>query len=362
MRAVLILAAAGIVLAATVLAGCGAEAAAPATGAGGGKPAARAFPVAVATVVEAEADVVVRSPGTVEPQERVQVVARVDGMVESVAFREGDRVDADTVLAIIDAERYALAAEVAAAGLQIAEAELVEAVTGNERRDALGDRVSQDERALWQARRAVAEARVRQRRAEVALADLDRRHTRVRAAVPGVIQERLVQTGAQVDAGDVIATLLRDEPPRLHFTVTVEQAGDLSLGTEVACGDPAGPAVLRFIGGEADPATRRVAVIADCAAGSTLRPGAFVDVAITAARRRLPVVPLSAIVTGEDGHVVYVVDGDRVRRTAITPGRRGEDGRCEVLSGIEAGQVVVVRGAQSLGDGAAIRVVEQVGG
>src|SRR5690606_32336509 len=104
-----------------------------------------------------------------------------------------------------------------------AEAEFAEALAGNERRDALGDRVTQDERAQWQARRAVAEARVRQRRAEVALADLDRRHTQVRAAVPGVIERRLVQTGAQVDAGDVIATLLRDEAPRIHFTVTVEQ-------------------------------------------------------------------------------------------------------------------------------------------
>src|SRR5690606_7264599 len=150
MRAALVLLAASVVLVATILSGCGAEAAAPAAGAGGGgKPAVRAFPVAVATVVEAEADVVVRSPGTVEPRERVQVVARVDGMVESVGFREGDRVGADTVLAVIDAERYALAAEVAAAELQIAEAEFAEALAGNERRDALGDRVTQDERAQW---------------------------------------------------------------------------------------------------------------------------------------------------------------------------------------------------------------------
>ena len=53
---------------------------------------------------------------------------------------------------------------------------------------------------------------------------------------------------------------------------------------------------------------------------------------------------------------VYVVENGAARYTAITTGLNG-DGVTEVLSGLSAGQQLVVIGQQYLSDGDAVRIV-----
>ncbi|MBL9027821.1 MAG: efflux RND transporter permease subunit [Myxococcales bacterium] len=62
------------------------------------------------------------APGTIEAFERVQVTARVAGVVDKVAFAEGQTVAKGDTLVIIDSERYALGVNSAKAALEKAEA------------------------------------------------------------------------------------------------------------------------------------------------------------------------------------------------------------------------------------------------
>jgi len=70
------------------------------------------------------------------------------------------------------------------------------------------------------------------------------------------------------------------------------------------------------------------------------------------------VVPRSAVQSGQGGNFVWVVSEDVARRRAVTVGANlGE--RIEISSGVNAGDKVVVRGAERLsGDTADVRVVE----
>src|SRR5688500_12056521 len=67
------------------------------------------FPVEVAEVEAQRVEYTVTAVGSVEPYERVQVTARVAGVVERVRFREGDKVTPGRVLVEIEPQRYRVA-------------------------------------------------------------------------------------------------------------------------------------------------------------------------------------------------------------------------------------------------------------
>jgi membrane fusion protein (multidrug efflux system)/multidrug efflux system membrane fusion protein len=69
-----------------------------------------------------------------------------------------------------------------------------------------------------------------------------------------------------------------------------------------------------------------------------------------------PVVPQIAIRPTERGFVAFVVEDDVARERVLTLGMRTPDGRAEVRAGLAAGELLVVRGAEALRDGALVRV------
>ncbi len=86
---------------------------------GGG---AGGFAVELLTLESKKIDYVVTAPGSVEAFERVQVTARVAGVVDKVAFTDGQTVKKGDVLVLIDAERYRLSVNSARAAREKTEA------------------------------------------------------------------------------------------------------------------------------------------------------------------------------------------------------------------------------------------------
>lgn len=80
----------------------------------------------------------------------------------------------------------------------------------------------------------------------------------------------------------------------------------------------------------------------------------WVEAAATAAALR---VPYDAVMQRGDRYYAYVVDGEHVVRRNVTLGLGGLD-HVEVVSGLDAGDRVVIRGQHRLSDGVPIRVVE----
>jgi membrane fusion protein (multidrug efflux system) len=87
-----------------------------------------------------------------------------------------------------------------------------------------------------------------------------------------------------------------------------------------------------------------------------LRPGMFVEVTIVAERREaVPVVPRDAVVERGGKRVVFVLRSSTVSQREVVLGL-GDDEVVEVREGVVAGEKVVVRGLQTLADGARVRV------
>jgi multidrug efflux system membrane fusion protein len=100
-----------------------------------------------------------------------------------------------------------------------------------------------------------------------------------------------------------------------------------------------------------------VARVDDPARGA-LRPGTFAEVTIPiGSRAHAPSVPQTALRASERGTLAYVVENGVARERVVEPGLRTESGLVEVRRGLEAGETLVVRGAEALSDGARVRVI-----
>ncbi len=314
------------------------------------------------------------------------VAARVGGAVAQISVEVGDRVEAGETLAVIDRDRFAAEhdlkkARVVQAEAEIAAAEAEAALRRQElarierlrRSPAFNEGRFEDKRqevamadgALGQARAELASAEAELRLARIAL-----RETEVRAPYEGVVSRRHTEIGSHVDGGGAIVSLVNDRCVEIEADVPAARLGGLVPGTRVAfrledtTGNPvagvdiAGSAFVRAVVPEENPLTRtRIArfevdsdEIADVAAGRS------VVVAIPAGEgREVVTVHKDALLTRHGQRVVFVVvDGTAESRSVQLGESVGS--RFEVVDGLSAGDLAVVRGNERLRAGQAVRI------
>lgn len=338
-------------------------------GAAGGGPgkAKLAFPVEVVPIAAERVEYTVTAVGSVDAFERVQVTARVAGVVEHVRFSEGDVVKKGTVLVEIDPARYNLAVRRAKATLDRAQATEAEAKMNLARRDtttAENEGVfSKEDIEGWRTRLRTSSAQAAESRAALDEANLNLRDAYVRAPIDGKMQTRTVQTGQFVQAGTVLGTALQRDPLLLRFSVPEADAPSLHAGMvarfRVTGDEHVHSAKITLVSDASDPATRMVPVVAqiDSEHKDSLRPGSFADVTISiGTNEAAPVIPQTAIRPSEKGFLAFVVENDIAQQRILTLGMRTSDGRVEVRKGLSAGEKLVVRGAEPLKQGASVKV------
>ncbi len=380
-----------LLLLAASAAGCG-----PAKPAASGPPRSRAYRVSVRPVEVRPLDYAVEAVGSIEAYDVVTVPARVSGTIESLGFDEGDAVTPDQVLAVVDGRRHVLEvaeakAAVGRAGasvgsaearVHLAEAVLREAETALDRRKGLRGKnpgwVTEDElttleSAAERARAGLEEARagntvalaqVEEERTRLALAERRDQDARVRSPLAGVIERRRVSPGQYVKEGDAVATLVDVSRLRARFRVSEAESVKIRRGQVVEVRVAAFPgrafaAEVFHVNATADPSTRMVECLAsvkDPPAG--FRPGFFASVRALVERKDAAIViPVAAVIPGEKGFSAFVAVDGKARRRPLRLGLHTRDDAVEVVSGLEAGEALVVEGAGSLEDGVPLEVV-----
>lgn len=338
-------------------------------GGGPGGRGAMQFPVEAAPVQARDVEYAIHAVGAVEAFERIQITARVAGALDRVRFREGEEVKKGTVLAEIEPSRYALAVTSARAALERARAELADAEAGFARREAVNQKspglLPAEEIESFRTRARSAAAQVSAAKAALDQAELNLRDAYVRAPMDGTLQSRSVQTGQYVQPGTVLATLLQREPLLLRFSVPESDATRLKPGllarfTTRDAGDTF-TAKLTYVAASADAASRMVAVTGEVTGegAKVLRPGAFATVTVpVGSASNAPVIPQTAVRPSERGFLAFVVEGGKARERVLELGLRTAEGLVEVRQGLKVGEQLVVRGAEALREGAAVKVVE----
>jgi multidrug efflux system membrane fusion protein len=340
-------------------------------GGGGGRGRHRQNgPVVVVTapVVQQDVPVNVAGIGAVEAFNTVTVRARVDGLLEKIAFTEGQEVKAGDLLAQIDPRVYEARLSQAQGIKAKDEAHLANAKLDLDRAVRLGQFATQQ--TVDTARTLVRqlEGTLQTDQANIDAAALDLEYTSIRAPISGRTGVRLIDAGnfvrARESSGIVIITQL--EPISVSFSLpqqyleTVQQT--LAKGqVPVAALDADGKrvweeGVLAVLDNRIDAQTGTIRLKATFAnAGRKLWPGQFVNV-----RVRLDtvkdgtVVPSAAVQRNAGGTFAYVVDPEN--RVEMQPIKVSQiDGGIAVVeSGLEPGQQVVITSQEQLRPGASV--------
>lgn len=358
----------GLLVALGGLAGCDAKKdAAPASGKKGGRQAL-VFAADVMPVEARPVEYEVTAPGTIDAFERVQVTSRVAGVVDRVAFTEGQTVKKGDALVVIDSERFRLSVNSSQAALDKVQAAQKDVEAMVARREGASDShpglIPGEELETYRTRALTAKADTQVAVEALKTAQLNLRDSSVRAPMEGIIQTRTVETGQYVQPGYVMATLLRKDPMLLRFQVEPSEAPRIKPGMTAKFTmretQREFAARVTLVAAAADLVTHMVPVTAELTESDHkywLRPGAFCDVAVPigSGERKAPVIPRLATRATDHGYVAYVVEGDVARERVLILGMNTRDGWVEVREGLAAGDRLVVRGAEALVDGAKVK-------
>lgn len=361
----------GALLMALLVGGCGSE-----------QPAAPLPPEVGIIVVEPHAiDNVAEAPGRVQAIRTAQVRARVDGIVQRRLYDEGSDVKVGQELFLIDPQQLRASLNAVEASLVRAEATAANAAQDVERYKGLVEdqAISKQEYDAAVARLRTAEADVAQVRAQEESAKLSLSYTRVTAPIAGQAGRAQVTEGALVSASaaTLLTTIEQLHPIFVNFSQS--SADLLRIRSEVARGTVKVPELgrvavqltledgshyahtghLDFLALSIDEATGTAAVRAEFPNPQrVLLPGQFVRARIEAGvRPNAFVVPQRAVtLTAKGASAMIVGNDDVVVARPITVGDlRG--GSWVVLSGLEAGDRVIVDGLQKVQAGSKVRPV-----
>jgi membrane fusion protein (multidrug efflux system) len=356
---------------ALVLAACGSKA----------PPAPAQVPVEVKVVTVEPSSTITYADkvGEVRGSQEVDLRARVSGILLQTHFEDGTLVEKDQLLFSIDAREYRAQVNSARAQLASAEANLYRARQDVARYEPLlaDEAIARQvyDNAVATARQA--QAQVEASRAALQEAELGIEYAEVRAPLHGRIGAAQVFPGGLVTAGQTeLATISADDPAWVYFTISEAELLDFERrmnGREVGADDPIRkvqlllsdgsiyplPGRISFGDRALDPTTGTYQLRAEFPnPGHALLPGLFARVRATGSKLdNALIVPDRAVQEQLGRYFLTVVgEGDKAEMRPVTLGQRFGN-RQVIVSGLAAGDRVVVEGIQKARPGTPLKVV-----
>ncbi len=196
-------------------------------------------------------------------------------------------------------------------------------------------------------------------KAQLTGTQLQLRYARVIAPDDGVISARSATVGAVYGNGQELFRMIRQNRLEWRGELNAAQMARVSAGQRIELELPDGTpawATVRELAPSLDNQTRLGLAYADIDPGSTARSGMYAKGRVELSQSPAVVIPAASVVV-RDGrsYVPKVVDQDRISLQAVTVGRR-QISEVEIVSGVSAGDNVVVQGAGFLNEGDRVRV------
>lgn len=308
-----------------------------------------------ARVIRAEsrtADVVVR--GRTEADRSVSVLAETSGPVVELPVDKGDRVEAGDVLCRIRVDARNARIEEAREAVEQARIEYQGALR-------LAEKGYQSETAIASAR-----ARLAARRADLQQRELDLEHTHVRAPFAGIIEERPVELGAFLQAGNVCARLIDPDPMMLVGQVAEREVGRIRPGDpghgKLITGETVTGEVA-FVARSAAASTRTFRVeVAVANADASLRSGITTEIRLPVEQFRAHHLPSALLALDDAGRLgVRILDEDnRVRFVNVDV--ISDTGSGIWVSGLPDPATLITVGQELVTPGEQVEVTFEAGG
>ena len=383
---------------AIVAAGCSAQPEAQAAGAAGEGGQAAIKTVKIAEIQRMQIAAPQEQVADVLASAQVSVVAKAGGDVKKLVRERGETVQAGDALVELDDTDARLSREQAQLQLEsarlqlesgrkqweqnVAKLELAVAEAAKAYNKALNDyekgligksELNQAETAYKNAKAdldllletSVTGLELQAEAAELAvqLADRNLAHYRISAPIGGILTQLNVQEGMTVSPGFVIGEIQQIDPIKIRTVLSADAAGKVRGKKELSF----------YVPGDGRMHAGTVTYLADVMDAQTggyelnlsapnpdraLKPGMKVQVRLTEDEDEVvTVVPTTSIVREGSETFVFVLDGSVARKRKVALGRLNGLNQ-EVLSGVSAGEKLIVSGQHQLKDGEEVKVAE----
>lgn len=324
--------------------------------------------VDVATPVQRPVTRYIEATGNTAPIKSVDLVARVQGFLQTIDYQDGAFVKQGTQLFTIEPETYKLKLEQAQAAEAGAQASLRQAEADYKRQAELVQRqaVSQATLDTSTSTRDNAQANLQQAQANTRLAGVNYRYTKVTAPFDGIVSAHMVSIGELVGVSSPtqLATIVAMDPIYVNFTVNEQdvlriraeaarrgltptdlQQFPIQVGLQTETGYPH-QGHLDYVSPTLNSSTGTLAVRGLVPNDKrVLLPGYFVRVRVPFDQEKTALlVPDTALGSDQGGRYLLVVTGDNLveqRKVQIGP---VDNGLRVIESGLKPDDRVVIAG------------------
>jgi RND family efflux transporter MFP subunit len=314
--------------------------------------------VKVETVETAELTKLMELTGSVTPTKTAKLASPAEGPVEvckigDCKVREGDSVKTGQKLFQIGRN-------------QAGEAQLASARQALQEQTADLQRMEQLAEAGAIPGAQVDTVRSRHENAKAQLAKSLESHSDYSVTVPwdGIVAKVRVTEGEYVAPRAILAEIFDPKSLVVQFAVPEVQATEVAIGMAVLVELDAHPgktlkAEITRVFPNLDEKTRTRAVEATLREKVELLPGMFARVRVVLARiaEAVSVPAYSLVATPDGGRVAFVVEDGKAVRRKLETGLE-VNGRVQILTGLQAGDKLIVAGQEKLKDGAMVKAME----
>ncbi|WP_297773607.1 efflux RND transporter periplasmic adaptor subunit [uncultured Roseovarius sp.] len=316
------------------------------------KPQRGARPVSV-EVARAERRLMqktIEAVGTTRAMQSIDIVPETDGRLVDLAIRPGTEVTKGDILAQLDDT-------IQRADLAEAEAVLVE-----QRQTLDRTRLLRQTNAVSQASEEEAVARLAEAEAEVERARRRLSDRVITAPFSGVVGLTNYTIGARVTEGQVLTRLDDLNQVEVEFSLPETvfarvRQGQAIIAHSAAFADRSFTGTVDVVDSRIDPLSRSFrarALIPN--PDSALPAGMFLSLTLVLEESEQITVPEEALIFQAAETYVFVPEDGKASRRVVIAGQR-KDGQVSIISGLESGEEVLIRGLQRVRDGTPLNII-----
>lgn len=340
-------------------------------------PVSKPLEITVIEVLQQDVRLESEYTGQTFGQSDIQINPRVDGVIESLNFKEGSVVTKGELLYTIDPLQIQTRVSQAQGALAESQASLSKTKSDLEMVEPLAKMNALSQRELIAAKEAynASVARMSASTASLENAKIELSYCRITAPITGLIGISKVRVGDYVRPGamSVLNTISDLGDVRVRFTISEQEFLRIfrELSTENSNLKGVGESIklklsdgsmypqlgkVSFADRQIDPSTGAMTFEATFPnPDKLLRPGQYVKIGIvTDIRKNALVIPQRAVIEMQGIYQVYVLAADnKVEMRVITPGPTFKDGYV-IEEGLKAGDKIVLGGTSLLKNGSLI--------
>ena len=310
-----------------------------------------AAPIITVEVYKAETGEVARSisiPGTVLPNEQVDLYSEVAGRIQHISFKEGQSVAKGTVLVQVDTD--ILKAQLNQLNVQFDLAKKDEA-----RKKAL-----LESKGISIQEYEVSQAQLAETKAKLDLLNVQISKASVRAPFSGKIGLRKVSEGAFISTNTLITTIVQENPLKIEFSVPEKYAKNVRIGQSITFKlennkTPYTGKIYAFESKITED-TRMLTVRAQLNNPGGIIAGQFVAIDYDLGKEENAyMIPAECIIPVMNGQKIYIAKNGIVEELPVELGIRTSD-QVQVFGNLKPGDLILTTGLLAVRPGMPVQV------